>query len=582
MSAISWLMRDRCSPALAELLLRALRQYGQVLLYFASLFGAGAMTSLRFIFLSWLVQAGVSGDRANLPWLLVATVAAWIGSQLGEFLANQVGLLFERSVGVQVIRAKVEQLLDAAAGSIRHLDANHAVHLLRNGLVVVARTLRAALNSINRLVLIGVTIGTAFALQPVLAAVCLLAAVVMLGWTSRHLRQQRQGATAALQGQQELHTRLCRLFTALPQVKLYGAGDEQLRRVTQPVQRQIGGEQVSLHAQRLATFEMNVAGALTGLLLLGLGGWLLARGDTTVADLTTLLVLHQTIFNGLRQVLNLWSLAEENSEYLAQLQAPTAADDARRDTGKRLEGGIETIVCEEASFAIGELTLLQGVTCELKRGRLYGIAGPSGSGKTMLLHLLSGHSLPRTGRLTVNQIPLDELRSEDLRSRVALATWPPLLITGTLEENLRVARPQAAAEDIDEALRKAALDKDVVQLAAAGGLAARIGQKGVQLSVGQLQRLALARAFLRQPEVLLLDDLLTGLDPETGERVLHALREFSRDRLVVFVIPHERALHACDELLLTRDGRLLKQTTPATAFNDPSLAEILTCKRRAA
>src|SRR5262249_7152903 len=157
---------------------------------------------------------------------------------------------------------------------VKHLDANHVVHLLRNGLVIVARSLRAALNAISRLVLASITIGTAYMLQPVLATVCLIVAFLMLGWTSRLMRSQKQGATEALHAIRALHSRLCRLFSALPQIKLFGASDEQLRRVSIPIQKQMSGEQAAMRSQRWATFETNVIASVTGLGMVVLGAWL--------------------------------------------------------------------------------------------------------------------------------------------------------------------------------------------------------------------------------------------------------------------------------------------------------------------
>jgi ABC-type bacteriocin/lantibiotic exporter with double-glycine peptidase domain len=93
--------------------------------------------------------------------------------------------------------------------------------------------------------------------------------------------------------------------------------------------------------------------------------------------------------------------------------------------------------------------------------------------------------------------------------------------------------------------------------------------------VGQLQRLALARTLLRAPELLLLDDLLTGLDPVSAETVLRSLHAFAQEHLVVVVAPSELAWRRCDELLITEAGRLVAQTTPDDAARDPKLASLL-------
>ncbi len=559
--------------------------HGQVALYFAALLAAGGLTSLRFLMVSWLVQAGLDGDMPAVGTYLGCLVAVWLLGQAAEYGATSISLLFERSVGVQVVRDKVEALLEEARDVARALDAHHVVHLLRNGLVVVARTLRSALGAVHRLILALMTAAAALLLQPECGLVCLTIAFGVVPWTARLIGQQRRGASSALQAQQELHARLCRLFSALPQIKLYGAGKMQLDRLAEPISRQLGGEEVSLRAQRRATLETNVAAAVTGLLLIGLGGWLLTVGRTTLADLAALLVLHQSLFLGLRQSLHQWSLAEENSEYLAQLlnrdntsasafsagSLPTDPED-RGTKLATLSEPIHEIVCDAAALAVEDLVLIKDVTCRLQLGKLYGVAGPSGSGKSMLLHLLSGRARLHSGSLRYNGFKVESLDPASLSSRITLIAWPPLVVQGTLAENLRVAKPAATQEEIGEALRMAALDRDIEQLQPAGGLEAPVGRKGVQLSVGQLQRLALARAFLRSPEVLLLDDLLTGLDPETSCRVLESLKKWCHQHMVIFVVPNESALPWCDELLIVRSGRFIAQTTPQEAQRQADLS----------
>lgn len=592
MMALSATVQGLCSPPLAELLRRTLRDYGRMALYVAALSASGGMTSLRFLLLSRLVQAGLDGQTGAIAWWLAAVVAVWLLGQAAEYGATSVGLLFERSVGVQIVRDKVHNLIKDTQEHAHHLEANQVVHLLRNGLVVVARTVRSALGAVQRLILALVTVGTAFALQPECALVCLAASLAVLVRTARLIGQQRQGATTALHGQQELHARLCRLFAALPQVKLYGAGKTQLDRLSDPIGKQLGGEEASLRAQRQATLETNIAAAVTGLLVLALGSWLLTLGRTSVADLAAMLVLQQSVFTGLRQTLLQWSLAEENSEYLNQLIDTRHATSAGSATPvgeavpglktKTLTQPIREISCEKATFAIGDIVLIREATCRLEHGRLYAVAGPSGAGKSMLLHLLSGHSRLHSGSLKYNGHPVEELDPLDVRKRITLSAWPPLVLQGTIEDNLRMAKPDATPDQIAEVLRMAALDRDIEQLRPAGGLGAVVGRKGVQLSVGQWQRLALARAFLRSPEVLLLDDLLTGLDPETGQTVLASLRRWSRDRIVVFVLPNESALAYCDAVLLVRLGRVVAQVSALEARQSAAWEEAFRSDERKA
>jgi ABC-type multidrug transport system fused ATPase/permease subunit len=222
------------------------------------------------------------------------------------------------------------------------------------------------------------------------------------------------------------------------------------------------------------------------------------------------------------------------------------------------------------------------IDAELKSGRLYGIVGPSPAETLELLCALTDVSRVTSGRLMVNGQNAGELDPDALRSRIALVTWPPLLFEGTLSANLRIAKPDATDEELEEVLGRVAFEDDLKQLAPVGGLETPLECQGVHLSVGQQQRLALARALLREPDVLLLDDPFRGLDQESTQRSLESLREFSRRRLVVLVAPGEVAMRVCDELLVVVGGRVVAQTTFGEATRDPEIFKHLFPGRQAA
>ncbi len=564
-----------CSPPVQAVLREALTYRGRVLGCFALLVLGAALAGGKFLLLERLIQAGLDGRMELVGVLLAATVACWMIGHCACYAALIIGMQFERFVGTTMVHRALGNLLDRSPRSMRQIEANHAVHFLRTGLTTISRVLRSMLNAVTQLVIALFGIAACFWLEPIVGGICLVSGLPAMAWAARHIRKQQRGKAQAMEAERQLHLRLCRVFEALPQVKLYGAGPQQFERLTDLVRKQKRGDQMLVQAQRRTSLEMNLIAALTGLLIVAAGGWLMTRGAASVAGITALLALHQSVFVALRLVLSHWGNAEENSDFLTKLQEsrkPLDGQDSEARPVMPLTGRIATVSCTAASFAVGETVLIAGVSCRLEAGRLYGVAGPSGSGKSMLLHLLSGHSRPKAGELRFNDLDVRNLDPEDLGMRIALVSWPPLLLDGgTLADNLRLARPEATDDELIDTLGRVAFTDDLTRLNRVGGLAAILGREGVQLSVGQLQRLALARALLRAPEVLLLDEPLTGLDPLSAEQVLDSLAEYAETHLVVLVAPTATVLRRCDELLITDAGRLIAQAPVATVMEDARL-----------
>ncbi len=522
------------------------------------IFAGAAISSAKFALIERLLQAGSEGAMTQVAWLVAATAVCWGVAQLLLVMSSYFSLKLNRLVGGKVIAKALHDLLDRSISRVKPLEANLAVHYLRLGLRTASSSLKNVFSAITQFVILLFSFVVAFWLQPILAGVSVLSALIALRLATRHIGDQRASADEVRNATQYLQLKLYQLFEALPQIKIYGAGDHQLERICTPLERLKRGDQELLQSRRQATLEVSLLSVLGTLVLLGFGVVLLRWEWATTSQVTACILLHQMLFMGLRQILRHWSAAEENSLFLANLLAPPAEDSVSE--GKPLSEPIKSIECRQAKFLVGDTVLISGVTCRLQRGKLYGIVGPSGSGKTMLLQMLNGTSRLGSGRMLINGQDLAELDLEDLSRGIALVVWPPLLLEGiSLADNLRIARPECSDEELLIALQKVAFEGDLEQLQPLGGLEVKLGREGVRLSVGQLQRLALARVLLRAADVLLIDDLLSGLDPFSTSRVLNSLRQFAKDHLVVIVASTGFALNQCDEILVMEKGRLITQ-----------------------
>jgi ABC-type multidrug transport system fused ATPase/permease subunit len=203
---------------------------------------------------------------------------------------------------------------------------------------------------------------------------------------------------------------------------------------------------------------------------------------------------------------------------------------------------------------------LDGVSCELRRGELAVVVGPAGAGKTTLASLVPAFVSPTRGRVLIDGLDVARMDPETLRTRVAFAFQEPALLEGTIADNVRLGRPDATDAELAHAAARADVDAIVRGLPA--GFATPVGRRGMKLSVGQRQRVGLARAFLRDAPIVILDEPSAALDAASERRLVDALRDLRTDRILL-VISHRLAMaRAADRVLVLDRGRLLEVGTP--------------------
>jgi ATP-binding cassette subfamily C protein CydC len=190
--------------------------------------------------------------------------------------------------------------------------------------------------------------------------------------------------------------------------------------------------------------------------------------------------------------------------------------------------------------------LFSGLSFTVSPGETLAITGPSGRGKSTLLALLAGLEPPSAGSVRLGDVPLSDWPEHALRDTLTLVPQRSALLSGTILENLRLARADVTEEEARAVLRATALDGVI---AARGGLDSRLDEGGRGLSGGETRRLVLARALLRRPGVLLLDEPTEGLDDATARRVLSGVRSFLPDAAIVTASHRTAETAAADRVL---------------------------------
>jgi ABC-type multidrug transport system fused ATPase/permease subunit len=218
------------------------------------------------------------------------------------------------------------------------------------------------------------------------------------------------------------------------------------------------------------------------------------------------------------------------------------------------------IVFEDIEFSYKEdCQTLNGINLTIHRGQVAALAGPSGGGKSTIMKLLLGYYSPSAGKITIDGRALKDLTLSELRSLIAYVPQDAYIFDGTVEENIRLGRPDAAPEEVLQAAKAANADEFIRQMEQ--GYQTLVGERGVRLSGGQRQRIAIARAFLKNAPILLLDEATSSLDSQSESQVQAALEGLIRNKTVLVIAHRLSTIENADVIYLVEEGRIVESGT---------------------
>jgi ATP-binding cassette subfamily B protein len=283
------------------------------------------------------------------------------------------------------------------------------------------------------------------------------------------------------------------------------------------------------------------------------GGWLIIHGQMSIGTLVAFMAYHMRLMSPVQNLMGLTSGLASARVSLGRIfeLLDTAPDVREASTARALQVLRDSIRLEHVSMRYDRSTVLEDVTLEIPAGSFCAILGPSGIGKSTLADLIVRNLDPVEGRVLIDEIDVREARLDDLRREVVLVDQTPYLFNTSIAENIAYAFPSATRADIERAGRAAGLDELITRLPE--GYETKAGERGLALSAGERQRIALARALLRRPSVLILDEPTSALDAHTERAVVNNLRSVLHGSTVI-VITHRAALAEAADIVITIEG----------------------------
>lgn len=213
---------------------------------------------------------------------------------------------------------------------------------------------------------------------------------------------------------------------------------------------------------------------------------------------------------------------------------------------------------QNASFGYNSTReILSNISLEIAPNQIVALVGGTGAGKSTLVSLVPRFYDPTAGRLTLDGRDIREITKKSLRQQIAIVLQDTLLFSTTVRENIAYGRPGANDEEIREAARRAQADEFISKLPDA--YESQVGERGGHLSVGQRQRIGIARAFLKNAPILLLDEPTSALDPTTESAIMETIKELMRGRTTIIITHRIATIHGVDQILVLDNGRVVEQ-----------------------
>lgn len=312
--------------------------------------------------------------------------------------------------------------------------------------------------------------------------------------------------------------------------------------------------------QTLFRLGVSAATAAGTALVLGFGAWHVLQGKITIGELLVLIAYIAAAYQPLESIsTTIGSLNDQLVMFNASLRLLDVAPEVKEDPDPVELGRAKgQITYEHVHFAYKRrVDTLKDISLEASPGERIAVVGPTGAGKTTLISLLIRFYEVNSGRILIDGIDIRRLSLRSLRNQIAVVLQEPLLFSGTIIDNIRYGRLRATMAEMVEAA-KAANAHDFIS-ALPDGYSTKLGERGARLSVGERQRICIARAFVRDAPILILDEPTSSIDSRTENVILDALDDLTVGR-TSFVIAHRLStIRDADRILVLNEGELVEQ-----------------------
>jgi ABC-type multidrug transport system fused ATPase/permease subunit len=532
------------------------------MLCLSSIVAASALTLLEPLIIKWLIDVALA--RRNMRSLLIGTTAfgvAYVCQLAFSYAAYVTGFVVTQRM---IFRIRVALLRRLHLLSARFYDNQHVGEILYKVEQDVDRVGELGgdtLPTLVRMTVVGVMVLITMGVLNLRLTVTVLPLLPLLYMLQRRFMRYLSVAAANVQEQMGCISALLQEhLVGILQLQLLNRSSSHSRKCVRSLA--LGARIQTM--QKLAEVRFSAVSMLViimgGILILGYGGSDVIRNRLSIGGLVAFYSYVNRLFEPMSLAVDLQSRLQRVRASIRRIVGILSDEDITNHRAKpctRLtrEGSIELEFTEVCFSYRHDQTVLDRLSLRLGKGEKIALVGISGCGKSTVGYLATRLYDPDSGSVLINGTDLRNLGHRNLRSLVTVVPQEPVLFSATMRENVLYGDPSAADRDLDRALSLARLHDVIRKLPR--GLDEPLGPMGRKLSGGEKKRVALARAFLQQPKILILDEVTSGLDGPTVASLLEGLDVFRKGRSLIVITHNPSAISWSDRIAILEQGKIL-------------------------
>ncbi|MBY6034354.1 ABC transporter ATP-binding protein/permease [Marinobacter daepoensis] len=510
---------------------------------------------------SFVAGLGFETAQEQITILAVLTFFIWAGESLFEYLFQILWRNLAQRLQSDLRQDAYEHAQRLDMSFFEANSSGQLVATMNDDVNQLERFLDGGANAMIQVAVTIVAVGAVFFVLSPLIALLAFTPIPLIIWGAFYFQRKAGPLYADVREKVgDLSSRLANNLGGIATIKSFTAEQREARRLKDASEAYVEANRRAIRISSAFIPVIRMAILAGFLATFTVGGMMALEGSLNVGAYGVLVFLTQRLLwplTGLAEVIDLFERAMASTRRILDLIAVpvNVRDDADTPLAQPVRGKVSF---NQVSFRYaGSGAGIEGITLNVPAGNTLALVGATGSGKSTLIKLLLRFYDPASGDIRIDGQPIHEVSLTSLRNAIGLVSQDVYLFEGSIRDNLAYGRPEATDEEIMEAARTAEAWSFISALPE--GLDTPVGERGIRLSGGQRQRLSLARALLKDPPILVLDEATSAVDNETEAAIQRSLKRIGHNRTVIMIAHRLSTIVDADTIAVVENGQIVEE-----------------------